>query len=241
MLEDTPELWVTETKRKSKEVNEHLEKGRAQHDESTLGVRRSRRLCDQAKRSLEIRVNNLATVRALQLPTERELLQAHVTWLPSMSVEDLTELWRQVDMAGSNAIRVIGDRDGGRTITYLNWSDVPMTKRWSAAVQERYGQELFRIVRIDAAPFGADSVVPDQDWHRDGEVFASVSIGVALTDVTDSNGPMEFENGFRAVGPAGARWLFTQNIKHRGTLNRDETKTRSILLIGHKPTMSSCS
>jgi hypothetical protein len=155
-----------------------------------------------------------------------------------MSVDELAEVRRQVEMARSNAIRVIGDRDGGRTITYLNLSDVPMTKQWSAAVQERYGQELFRIVQIDAAPFGERSVVPDQEWHRDGEVFANVSIGIALTDMTELNGPMEFENGFRAIGSAGCRWLYTQHIKHRGMLNREETRTRSILLIGHRPTMS---
>ena len=142
-------------------MSEHRAVAKVQHDHLTVGVRHSRRLHEQAKQSLERRENNLATVRALQLPTERELLQAHTTWLPSMSVEDQAELRRQAEMAGSTAIRVIGDRDGGRTITYLNWSDVPMTKRWSAAVQERYGQALFTIVRMDAAPFGVRSVVPD--------------------------------------------------------------------------------
>ena len=122
-LDDTAELCVSEaeTKRKSKEEadrqsqaeSEHRAVAKVQPDDSTVGVRHSRRIYEQAKQSRERRDNNLATVRALRLPTERELLQAHTVWLPSMSVDELAELRRQVEMGRSNVIRVIGDRDGG--------------------------------------------------------------------------------------------------------------------------------
>ena len=145
-----------------------------------------------------------------------------------LAFEEIEELKRQIQAAGVH--RRDKECDGGRTITLLRRADVPMIGGWSREVEARFNQQPVTIGVIDALPLGEFTHVKDQEWHRDAE-RSQVSIGVALSDVKDENGPMEFENGFRAVGPAGSRWIFDQRARHRGTVNRADEGVRSVAVV----------
>jgi hypothetical protein len=168
----------------------------------------------------------------LNLPSLEELHEKNTVWLPPLNQHELAELKRQVEDA--NTIKTV-HLDGGRTVIFIGRADLPMIESWSKTLNKAYNQTNITVNLVHAEPLGPETTMQHQPWHIDDYLHDHIFIGVALTDVTNENGPMEFENGFKAVGPAGSRWLYTQRIKHRGTVNKTKNHRRSILLIGHAP------
>ena len=186
------------------------------------------------------RLTRAAALTAAGIPQLLSLDGTTSQWgfLLSLTHAELCDIEDQIAIA---VVRKSHPLDCDRKIDYFTLPSLPLlTERYNAgAAAARYKHKVASISVVTAYP--TELMVVPQAWHVDVGLENGISVCIALTSITDKDGPLQFEKGrtgaaeFTGVGPPGTHWMFLQKtVRHRGTPNRG-AGARRMLMIEFEP------